>query len=408
MKFKSLYYGWIMVIVSCLALSVHTFLFYSFGIFLKPLTEEFGWERGTLSLAWSITMIMGGLLGIPAGKLADKYGPRPLATVNGLLAGIAFLLLSQINALWQVYLIFGLLISIANSCLFVPIVSSIPRWFTKNRGSAVGIVVAGIGLGGIVTPILAQWLISDYGWRRAYIVLGIITLVVITSLAQFMKRGPQQAKMEQSEEENIEDIQVVGLVAGDLSFTQAIRTGRFWIFGLLLFFFFFTVQIILVHIAPHAIDIGISPVIAASIISIIAGSSVISRFSAGFISDKIGLRVTLSACLLMVTLALTLVLFAKELWMFYVFTIIFGLAEGGVIPLQNLIPPELFGLGSLGTILASLLFFGTVGGAIGAPLAGYIFDVRGSYSLAFLISLIFSVLAIVLSLILLRAKKPQS
>jgi MFS family permease len=406
MKIKSLYYGWVNVIVSFLAMSVHPFVFYSFGVFITPLTKEFGWERGTLSIAWSITMIVGGLLGVFAGKLGDKYGPRPLATVNGILAGAAFLLLSRVSALWHVYLIFGLLLSVANSCFYVPVMSTIPRWFTKNRGLAVGIVVAGVGVGGIISPIMAQWLISNYGWRQAYFVLGIITLVVITVMAQFMKYGPKQAeKTIDVEVKTSEEEKRTSVAAKGYSFSQAIRTRRFWIFGLLLFSFFFTIQVILVHITPHAIDIGISPAVAAGITSIVAGSSIASRLSVGFISDKIGIRVALSGCFLILALAMVWLIISKETWMFYLFTVLFGIAYGGVVPLQNLVPAELFGLKSLGIILAAALFFGTLGGALGPPLAGYIFDITDSYRLAFILALVLSGLALILSLILLRAEK---
>ncbi len=167
---------------------------------------------------------------------------------------------------------------------------------------------------------------------------------------------------------------------------------------------FFCFQIIGVHIVPHAIDIGVSPIIAASIVSISAGCSVIGQLSAGFISDRTGGRLLLIACISLATLALLWLLFAKEIWMLYVFAAMLGLASGGIALLETVVPAELFGLSSLGMILGSLFLFATIGTALGPLLAGSIFDITGSYSLAFLISVIICALAVILSLILLKAK----
>ncbi len=404
-KLRYLHYGWVMVLIAASALATHALIFFSFGVFLRPLTIEFGWERGALSAALSINMVIAGPLSILTGRLSDKYGPRLLVTANGLLTGMAFLLMSQISSLWQVYLIWGLLLAVAGSCLFIPVMSTIPRWFAEKKGIAIGIAVTGFGLGGVIAPPLAQWLISTYGWQQAYIILGLITLIIIAPLAQFMKHSPQRIGLKPyGENETVKDEQSLALAAEGLSFKQAIKTSRFWLFGAILFCFFFGLQVIIVHVIPHAVDIGISATGAASILSIIAGSSVIGRLSMGFISDKIGGRVSLSACLVMTTLALIWLLFSRDTWMFYLFAVLFGIAYGGVIPLEIALPAELFGLKFLGMTLAGLMIFFTIGGAIGAPLAGYIFDVTGSYSLAFLICVIVFALAITLSLILLRSK----
>ena len=389
--------------MSACIMAVHALVFYTFGIFLVPLTAEFNWERGALSGAFSMAILLTGLFSILSGRLSDKYGPRVLVTVGGLSVGVGFLLMSQINSLWQAYLIWGLFMGIGSSCCFIPITSTIPRWFAKKRGIAIGITVAGFGLGGIISPPLAQWLISAFGWQQAFFILGLITFIMVIPLAQFLKHSPQRIGLKPyGEDETIKDEQP--LVTEGLSITQAIKTSRFWVWGLILFCFFFCIQVTIVHIVPHAIDIGVSPIIAASITSIIAGISVIGRLSMGFISDKVGARLLLIACFSLATLALLWLLFAKELWMLYVFAIIFGIGYGGIVPLETVISAELFGLGSLGMILAGLMLFSTVGMALGPPLAGSIFDTTGDYSLAFLICVIIGALAIILSLILLKAR----
>ncbi len=402
---KHLYYGWFIALIATCVLAMQGLIFYSFGIFLKPLTTEFGWERGALSVALSMNGVVAGAFAILAGRLSDKYGPRILVTANGLLAGIGFLLLSQISSLWQVYLIWGLPLGVGGACGFIPLMSVIPRWFVKKRGIAIGIAVAGFGLGGIISPPIAQWLISTYGWRQAYLVLGLVILTVVTPLAQFLKHSPQRIGLKPyGENETVKDKQSLASAAEGFSFKQAIKTGHFWLFGSIMLCFLFALQAMLIHIVPYALDIEVPAIVAASILSIIAGSSIIGKLSVGFISDKIGTRKALTACLVTVTLALIWLLFLRDVWMFYLFAAFFGIAYGGIISLNTIIPAELFGLKFLGMILASLMLFFTIGGAVGAPVAGYIFDVTRSYSLAFIICVILCALALALSLVLLCSK----
>ncbi len=404
MKLKHLDYGWVIVIIAAFILAAHALITYTFGIFIRPLTMEFNWDRGAISVAMSMYVLFHGLLAIFGGRLSDRYGPRPLVTISGLLQGTGFVLMSQVSSLGQVYLIWGLLMGVSGGSCFVPIISTVPRWFTRRRGIAVGLTVAGIGVGGVISAPLAQWLISSYGWQQAYVILGLIAFIIIVPLAQFMKHSPQRIELKPYGGNKTIDKQSLASTAEGLSFKKAIKTGRFWIFGLTLFFCFSAIVVILVHIVPYAVDIGISAIVAAGILSIIGGSSIIGRLSGGFISDRIGARPALTACLVVLTLVLIWLLFAQEIWMFYVFAVVFGIAYGGIVALQTLVSPELFGLGSLGTIVGGVVCLGTIGGAVGAPLAGSIFDVTGSYSSALLICVITGTLAIILSLILLRLR----
>jgi len=409
MKQKHLHYGWVMVIITVCVLAAHTLISYTIGVFLKPLTAEFGWERGAFSGAISMYMLLAGGLSIFAGRLSDKYGPRILITLSGLLTGIGFMLMSRVNSLWQAYLVWGLLMGIGSACCAIPALSTIPRWFVQKTGMAVGITVAGIGLGAIIAPPLAQWLISLYGWQQAFVVLGIITLVITIPLAQLMKHSPQRIGLKPyGEDKVIEDKQSPAPVASSASFTQAIKTGRFWVFGLINLSFFLCVQAIIVHIVPYAGDIGIPEVAAASILSVIGGISILGRLFTGVVSDRVGGRLVLAACPILMTLSLIWLLFAREIWGFYLFAVVFGFAYGGMVSLLTIVAAELFGHQFLGIILGSFLLFTTVGGALGVPLAGFIFDMTGNYSSALLICAIVGALAVVLGLVLLRYKEDSS
>jgi MFS family permease len=388
-------------------LATHALTFYSFGIFLRPISEQFHWDRGALSAAASIGMLISGPFSILTGRLSDRYGPRLLVTASGIITGVAFIFMSQISELWHVYLIYGFAVAIGGGGCVVPVTTTIPRWFNQRRGVALGLTWTGIGLGGIIAPILAQWLISDYGWPTAYIVIGLITLVVTTPLALTLKRNPQQMGLQPYGEMSIRQDDEKPTVTESLSIKQAIRTGRFWIFGLVMFCFIFIIQVMMAHIAPHAVDVGIPSALAASIVSIWAATSLIGRNLSGFISDRIGAIPSIILHLAIMVLALVWLVLAREVWTFYVFAVVYGIAYGGIVPLQTLLTGELFGLRFLGTVMASLMVVGTVGGALGAPLAGTIFDTTGSYQLAFIICIIMAILAIILSVLLLRQQKKR-
>jgi MFS family permease len=390
-----------MVIIAAFVLATNALTLRAFGVFLTPLTIEFGWERGALAGAAAVSTLLGGGFGILAGRLTDKYGPRALVTVNGVLNGIAFFLMSQIGSLWQVYLIWAFFISIANGCVFVPVISTIPRWFAERRGMAMGITFTGFGLGAMISPLLAQWLISSYGWRQAYIIIGVITVVIIVPLAQLMKHSPQRVGLKPyGETRGVEDEQPLATVG--LSLKKVVKESHFWVFGLIQFCFFFCLQTIFVHIIPHARDIGLPEVVAASLLSTVAGISIIGRNFVGYISDRVGSTLALTACLILATLGLVWLLFAREAWTFYIFAAFFGLAYGGMVPLLTIVAAELFRLESLGVILGGLLLVGLMGEVIGAPLAGIIFDITGSYRIAFLICVVICTAAVILSLVLRR------
>ncbi|MFC1988902.1 MFS transporter [Chloroflexota bacterium] len=405
MKLKNLYYGWIIVFISLCILATNAIAITGFGLFLKPLIAEFGWERGPLSGAFSVAVLIGGVLTQVSGRMSDRFGPRILVTVAGLSLGTGFLLMSQISALWQVYLVWGLFIGITIGCSVVPIRSTIPRWFAEKRGLTMAIPVAGFSLGGIITPLFVQWLISTYGWQLSFFILGFIPFAITVPLAQFLKRDPQQIGLKPyGEGTPIEKSQSISSATREISFTQAIKTGRFWSVAFIQFVFGFCIQTIFVHLAPHSTDVGLTVITAASIISIFAACRLVGNLAAGFFSDRIGGRLVLSGCLVLFTLALAWLLFTTETWMFYVFAVAFGLASGGIIPLLTVVPAELFGLRHLGAIFGFFFLFDTSGGMLGSPLAGLIFDINKSYHLAFGIDAIVGTLAIILSLILLRYK----
>ncbi len=398
-KSPRFFYGYVVVLAAFCIMAVMWGAIYSFGVFLKPLSAEFGWSTAAISGAYSLFMVLHGLLYIVAGRLNDRFGPRIVVMTCGFFMGLGYLLISQISAIWQLYLFYGVIMGIAMSGGFVPLSSTIARWFVKRRGLMTGLAVSGIGAGTMIMPPIANWLISDFSWRTSYLTIGIIALVLIILAAQFLRRDPSQiGQLPYGESEIVEES--LNLETRGFSLQGAIHTRQFWVLGATLFCFGFCIQTIIVHIVLHATELGISATIAATILTIIGMGSIAGRIMMGGAGDRIGNKLALIVCFILMAVAMFWLLGAKEVGMFYLFAIIFGFAYGGIAALQSPIVAELFGLGSHGAILGSITSITTVGCSIGPVLAGGIFDITGSYNQAFLICATIAVIAIILSLLL--------
>jgi len=393
------FYGYIIVLASFSIQMIAWGIFSTFGVFFKPLLIEFDWSRATVSGAASLCFLLMGFLGIITGGLTDRFGPKTIIAVCGFFFGLGYLLMSQINTIWQLYLFYGVMIGIGVSAVDIPLLSTIARWFAKKRGTMSGIVKAGTGTGMLIMPIVASRLISTYSWRNAYIVIGIIGLVIIMSAAQFLKRDPgQMGQLPDGEEKS--NAGSLNSAEGGFFLREATHLRQFWTICAVYFLVLFCAQTILVHITPHAEDLGISAANAASIISIIGGASIVGRLTMGCAGDRIGNKSSLIICFVILLAAFLWLQLANELWMSYLFAAIYGVAHGGFFALISPMVAELFGMGSHGVILGIVFFSGTTGGAIGPVLAGHIFDITSSYQPAFLICTAMSVIGIILTSLL--------
>jgi len=403
MRLRRIHYGWIVTLASAGIMATCSLSVYTFGVFLEPLIETFRWDRGPLSLAPSMAYLVAGFLAIATGRLSDRYGPRLLATLGGVMMGVGFVLMTRVSTLRDTYVFWGLCMGLAFGCFIAPLISTIPRWFVQRRGLAVGILATGFGLGAIISPLLAQALISAHGWQRALLVLGIVAWAIIIPLAQLIRKSPAQMGLRpygavgHGEGGDIEASAAEGLSLG-----EAVRGVPFWLYGAIGFLWFFCLQAIVVHIIPHATASGVTEMAAASILSILAGCSVVSRASIGFAADRLGARRALSLCLILSTLTFAWLMFAREIWAFYIFAVVFGLAYGGVIPLATLVPTELFGTKSLGMVIGALMLYSTIGGAGGAPFAGYVYDTTGSYRSVLPVLAVISAVTALLGVVLMK------
>lgn len=393
------FYGYIVVIASLLIIVAMEGLYFAFGVFFKPVLTEFGWTGVMTSGAFSLSVMVNGLLTIATGALTDKFGPRIVLTVCGLLLGLGYLLMSQISYIWQLYLFYGLVIGAGMSGAFVPLNTTIARWFVKRRGTMTGIVVSGIGIGTLVAPPVANWLITSFGWRQSYIILGTTVLVVVILVAQLLRRDP--AKVGQLPDGDYKGFHP-GLAPRSVEFSlkEASTTKQFWLSLSLFFCFGFCMFAVFVHIVPHSIELQIPSDRAAYILATIGGLSIVGRLVLGNIADKIGNRQAFIISFALISAAFFWLVLSRQEWMLYIFAIVFGFAYGGGEALQSPLVANLFGLDSHGLILAvtGLGFF--AGASFGPLLAGFIFDVTGSYQMAFLLCATIAILGLIFTVFL--------
>ena len=397
------FYGYFIVAATFLLMAIMWGTQYTFGVFFKPLLAEFGWTRAMTSAAFSMSLVLTGFLSVLAGKLTDRFGPRLVVTVCGCFLGLGFLLVSQTSAIWHLYLFYGVLVGIGMGGSFVPMASTVARWFVRRRGMMTGIAVSGLGVGTLIMPPIANWLISSYGWRNSYIVVGIAALVLVILAAQVLRYDPRQVGQLPYGENEIEEKD--GTNVTGFSFQEAMHTPQLWMLGAAWLSFGLSLGTVLVHIVPHAIGLGISDAGAALILAVIGGLSAGGRVIMGSASDRIGNKPALIICFVFLSVALFWLLTARESWMFYLFAVMFGFGYGGVAALAPPIIAELFGLTSHGVLLGCLMICAEGGSAIGPVVAGHIFDVTGSYNLAFLIYAIIGVTGLILVLLLKPTRK---
>jgi len=389
------FYGYVVVLVSFLIMVIAWGAFYSFGVFFKPLLSDFGWSRAVTAGAYSLCVIIQGFLGIIIGRLSDRFGPRIIMVAGGFFLGSGYLLMSQIGAIWHLYLFYGVIIGSGMSASWIPLVSTVARWFVRRRGIMTGIVTTGIGAGLMIMPPAAHWLISAYSWRTAYIIVGITALVLIILLAQFLRREPRQvAELPRGEGEKL-NLQIRGF-----SLWEAIHTRQLWLVCAAYLCFGFCLESIMVHIDPHATELGISAAIAANILAIIGGGSIIGRVAMGAFADRAGSKLALILGFILLTITLFWLLVAKEVWMLYLFAVIFGIAFGTLWVVLSPIVAELFGLSSHGVILGIIIFVYTIAGTAGPVLAGGVFDITSSYQPAFVALAAISAIGLILTLLL--------
>lgn len=389
---RPLHYRWVIVASLFVIWFVAYGMRFSFGVFFKPLQEYFEWGRATTSTVFSLYMAFCAVFTILGGWALDRFGAKRVFVLAGFFAGLSFLLTSRVTASWQLFITYSLFLAMGTAPIYVMSMSTVSRWFTQRRGMALGIVTAGSSLGMIFVSPISAYLIAGYGWQRSYFFLSLAVFLVMIPCAFLLKEPPASTAIfptdPAGERKNSEPV--------DLSLSQAIRIRSFWLIMFMLLLVSTGSYIVLTHVVPHAIDLGLSPIKAASMLSFIGIGTLVGRLIMGRISDSMGSKGGMLICALLLGAAMFWLLGSSKLWMLYLFTIVFGFGFGATAPLNAALIGDSFGLRHVGLIMGVIEIGWELGAACGPAVAGYVFDVVGSYSYAFLGGGVAALLAAVL------------
>lgn len=383
-KSSKLFYGWVIVSTCFLIQVVGWGIHNSFGVFFASFQADFAWNRALIAGAASISFLICGISGIFMGGLNDRFGPRRIMTFSGVLLGVGYLLMAHVQSVWELYLYYGLIIGIGISGTDIVLLSTAARWFVRRRGAVTGLIKVGTGLGMVIMPIFLKVLITNWGWRTCFTVLGVLILITYLLLARLLVRDPGQKGL-LPDNCPVSDPLCRPHPDGGLRLRRALETRALWTLCGICFFALFTLYTIMLHIVSHAIDSGFSVGSAASILSTIGGVSIAGRLVMGWAGDRLGSGRALIICFGMILAGLVLLQLTASLSLLYGFAIIHGFAHGGFFSMMSPTVANLFGMRAHGAILGVIIFSGAIGGTIGPILAGYIFDVTLSYRTLFMI-----------------------
>lgn len=358
---------------------------FAYGVFFRELEIEFGWSRATISGASSLAFVIMGALAIVAGRLNDRIGPRVLITISAVCFGVGYALLSRIDAAWELFLFYGVLAGIGYSTHDVVTLSTITRWFVRRRGMMTGIAKVGTGTGQLLVPLAAASLIAVLGWRHAALIMGSVALLLLVVAAQVMRRDPHGMGQHPDGAEISQSGTLGRAREAGLTLAEAFATRQFWTLCIVQLTVMFCLMTVMIHIVPHATDMGVAPAVAATILSTVGAVSIAGRLTIGTLVDRLGGRRSLMICFVILLASFALLQSFQVGWMLFVFAAVYGFAHGGFFTVMSPTLAEFFGTGSHGVIFGIVLFSGMMGGAAGPLLAGTLFDTSGSYQVVFMI-----------------------
>ena len=410
----ALFYGWVIVgasfFISFLTVGGRN----GFGVFVIPMSTEFGWDRGTISLAASIGFLLNGLSQPFIGRLYDRIGGRKLILVSLVTIGVCNLLLAATNHIVFLIIIFGVVMSIAMSGGSInTTISIISKWFERKRALAVAIVAAGAPMGGLVLVPLASYLIELAGWRTTWAALGVMVLMLSVPLAYFVMREkpedmglmPDGDAATSGDEGGRADVRRAPLESDRWltcfgSFPMWQLSGAYFVCG-------FTTALISAHFVPFAIEEGYSQSMAASAFGVMSGLNVVGVMTAGWLGDKFNRKNLLSLVYFLRGGAYILLLTVPGLFGLWGFSLVAGFSWIATVPLTTSLTADVYGLRNIG-ILGGIIFTShQIGGAISIQLAGVLRDVTGSYDVALMIAAILLMCASFVSFTI-REKKYSS
>jgi MFS family permease len=385
MSQRGVAHGWVVVGAAATIVCVGVGALFSLGVFLVPIERSTGWSRGAISTVALLNWVAMGLGSFVWGAVSDRLGGRGVALAGGFLLGLGLVLSSQVQALWQLYVTFGVVVGFAVGAFYAPLTATATRWFSARRGLAVALVSSGIGLGILLVSPLARALTSAWDWRVAMLVLGDLAWLVIIPTALLIRDpGAMEAA-------------AAGDAGPDFSTGRVLRAPQFWAIALTHLACCAAHAGPIFHMVTHAIDQGVPAMAAATALGISGLASIAGRIGGGLIADRVGAKRTLIAGLTLQAAIIAAYLLARELWSFYALAIVFGVAYGGVMPLYALVTREYFGDRIMGTAYGAVFLVSALGMGLGSLAGGVIHDRLGAYAWLYLGSAVVAAMAVVLA-----------
>lgn len=383
---------------------------FTFGVFLKPISSELDWTRGATAFAYTLSWWVSSPAAVFLGWLSDRIGPRIVLLAGALVFSLGLFLSALVGELWQFYLFFGVLSGMGRASARAPLLSAVMQFFDKRRGLAMGLTLSGTGVGTLLFPSLARYVISVADWRTALMVLAGSAALIVIPAALFI-RGPRPGEVEGLAQKGGTDTprgheSVLETPADGWTVARVLHNRIFWIFCIASAACCVSHSLPLAHIVAYATDRGISEFVAASLLGVVGTSAAAGRLTWGMVSDRAGARKTVFICIVTQTVLIFALGFTETPAALYAFAAAFGFGYGGVLPLYAVVTRELYGMKRFGTIYGMQSFLTSIGMGTGALLGGYMFDLYGDYFQAFMTSFALGLIAITGSGYIASLKRP--
>lgn len=380
-----------MVLVAfCIDFVAVGFFFYSYGVFFKAIAEDFGGSRLGVAIGLTVTNAVGAIAAPYVGRALDKYPLRNVMGIGALFMAFGFLGLSFVQNELQFYLVLGLFIGFGASSMGNLATSKlVTNWFDKRRGTALGIAAAGVSLSGVIMPYISAELIENFGWRQGFLVYSAFTfLVVVPLIFRLVISRPEDVGLrpDGAMPVKFDDGSIVPPVEKappKMRLLELFKEHNFRMIVLTFSLLFCSMSATLTHMIPRLTDFGYTLVEASLVMSMCAGFGVIGKLSFGWLSDRLSVRKVMAIVIFMQFTGQYLMFSSLDYVTFAIGASMFGYGVGGVVPMHGAVVGKTFGRDRFGAVLGLMRPAMFPIQILGVPFAGWIFDVTGSYDIAF-------------------------
>jgi MFS family permease len=383
--------GWKMVLVAfSIDFVAVGFFFYSYGVFFKAIAEDFGGSRLGVAIGLTVTNAVGAIAAPYVGRALDKYPLRNVMGIGALFMAFGFLGLSFVQNELQFYLVLGLFIGFGASSMGNLATSKlVTNWFDKRRGTALGIAAAGVSLSGVIMPYISAELIENFGWRQGFLVYSAFTfLVVVPLIFRLVISRPEDVGLRPDGAMPIKFddgsiLPPVEKAPPKMRLLELFKEHNFRMIVLTFSLLFCSMSATLTHMIPRLTDFGYTLVEASLVMSLCAGFGVVGKLSFGWLSDRLSVRKVMAIVIFMQFTGQYLMFSSLDYLTFAIGASMFGYGVGGVVPMHGAVVGKTFGRDRFGAVLGLMRPAMFPIQILGVPFAGWIFDVTGSYDVAF-------------------------